>query len=130
MRRALSASLATLVAMFVASLVLIVSSASADNPADTPTTKFLTLTCHFNGQTTVSGWRGNPADSVIVWEDAQGTFATAVFDVDLPAHPNSFSVDTPPPTTLSDNNQPITQARADLDYGTGTFPVSVNASCS
>jgi hypothetical protein len=107
----------------LAFLALVVSSASADNP----TTKFLTVTCDLNGQTTFSGWRGDPTDAIIIWADAAGTFAMADFLGDVPAHPRSVTVDTP--TVLSDNGQPIAQVQAGLDYGTGTFPVFVGATC-
>ena len=68
MRRKLWASLVAVVAT-LASLGLVVASASAD----TPTAKFLKLTCDLNGQTTFSGWRGDPTDSVVAWVDAGGT---------------------------------------------------------
>lgn len=125
LRRIRLASLSVLVAI-LPSLAFIPSSAAAV----TPTTKFLTLACQLNGETILSGWKGNPTDGVIIWADALGTFATADYVGDLPAHPDRVSVHTPPSTVLSDNGQPITQVFAVLDYGTGTYPVLVNATCS
>ena len=56
------------------------------------------LTCHLDGQTRVSGWKGDPVWIEFVWEDSQGGMTTDGFSDNPAEHPNTFALDTPPPT--------------------------------